>query len=430
MHKHDPAYYNSMLLLRHRVRGMYDIQKMRIQFGNRESSVTALLTDDDREFFKESSALLEATEKHALRDIKRRLERVPIAMWLMEQRGVAETMAAVLVTYFNIENCTTVSKMWRWAGLSVLPGTTECSYCKGSGKITLYNGAIETCRPCGGLGTLGESERLRKGEKASYDPWLKSKVIAVLGGNLIKAVGYDPGGYYISSNHPNPNFEATAKPEEKPKKARGRRKKKIEATVEEILAQRDEPSELEEQKYFLRLSENREPTEQELRDVGAPAWKKTVQVRRPYQDERPDPGTGAIVRMPWRVFYDNYKHRKESMRVPVCMGCNGTGRFRLSRKEVERLAHLREFPKERLRAEEIAEFEELSQQAEGRSVCTNCHGTGKDAPWGRSPAHRHAAAQRYMVKMFLMAFWEKWRVMEGLSIREPYAKEYLGIEHH
>jgi hypothetical protein len=423
-----------MRLLRHRTRGMYDIQKMRIQFSNRESSVTALLTEEDKEFFKENSAMLEAAEKHILRDLKRRLDSVPIAVWIMEQRGINATMAAVLVSYFNIEMCTTVSKMWRWAGLAVLPGTTECTYCKGAKTVTLFNGDVETCRPCGGMGTFGEAERLRKGERAHYDPWLKSKVVAVLGGNLIKCVGLDPGGYYTSANFPNPHYVAEEKKPVAPKKKPGRKPKKPieEPTVENVLAQQDEPEESpEDLKYFLRLSEDREPSVEELKDVGAPAWKKTVQVRRPFSGKRPDPGTGKIVNLPWRAFYDNYKHRKESQRIPICMGCNGTGMFKLNKKELDRLEFLSTLPTERLRNEEVGELLELQGIHAGRGGgCTNCRGTGRNAPWGRSPAHRHMAAQRYMVKMFLMALWEKWRTLEGLSIREPYAKEYLGIEHH
>ena len=32
--------------------------------------------------------------------------------------------------------------------------------------------------------------------------------------------------------------------------------------------------------------------------------------------------------------------------------------------------------------------------------------------------------------MFLMACWVKWRELEGLPVREPYAVEYLKRKHH
>jgi hypothetical protein len=31
-----------------------------------------------------------------------------------------------------------------------------------------------------------------------------------------------------------------------------------------------------------------------------------------------------------------------------------------------------------------------------------------------------------MVKQFLLVFWKEWRLIEGLSVRAPYAEEYLG----
>lgn len=49
--------------------------------------------------------------------------------------------------------------------------------------------------------------------------------------------------------------------------------------------------------------------------------------------------------------------------------------------------------------------------------------------WGKSKGHRHNAAIRYMIKMFLIDLYKEWREMEGLSIRKPYNDEY-GNDHH
>lgn len=43
--------------------------------------------------------------------------------------------------------------------------------------------------------------------------------------------------------------------------------------------------------------------------------------------------------------------------------------------------------------------------------------------------HRHRAATRYMIKMFLKDLYVAWREIEGLPVREPYAEEYLGKKH-
>lgn len=50
--------------------------------------------------------------------------------------------------------------------------------------------------------------------------------------------------------------------------------------------------------------------------------------------------------------------------------------------------------------------------------------------WGRSDAHRHVAAQRYMIKMLLLDIWKEWRTFEGLDARAPYREEKLGMPPH
>ena len=99
------------------------------------------------------------------------------------------------------------------------------------------------------------------------------------------------------------------------------------------------------------------------------------------------------LRSPWRKYYDNYKHRKETQVMPTCMGCNGTGKT-------------------------------------GRGKCENCEGGTKPAPWGMSKGHRHNAAIRYMVKMFLAGLYKEWRTIEGLPVRVSYQEQYLGHKHH
>jgi len=46
------------------------------------------------------------------------------------------------------------------------------------------------------------------------------------------------------------------------------------------------------------------------------------------------------------------------------------------------------------------------------------------------PDHRHKAANRYMIKMFLIDLHIAWREIEGLEVSKPYAEEYLGRKHH
>lgn len=58
-------------------------------------------------------------------------------------------------------------------------------------------------------------------------------------------------------------------------------------------------------------------------------------------------------------------------------------------------------------------------------------GEGKLIKWkDTSDGHRHAAARRYMAKMFLTDLWVCWRMLEGLPITEPYAVAKLGLRAH
>lgn len=48
----------------------------------------------------------------------------------------------------------------------------------------------------------------------------------------------------------------------------------------------------------------------------------------------------------------------------------------------------------------------------------------------RSPAHLHKMAVRYMIKRLLIAIYVKWRTLEGLPVVEEYAVRKLGLIHH
>lgn len=48
----------------------------------------------------------------------------------------------------------------------------------------------------------------------------------------------------------------------------------------------------------------------------------------------------------------------------------------------------------------------------------------------RSKGHRHAAAMRYMVKIFLSDLWKVWRAQEGLEVGLSYAEAKLGLPPH
>lgn len=46
-----------------------------------------------------------------------------------------------------------------------------------------------------------------------------------------------------------------------------------------------------------------------------------------------------------------------------------------------------------------------------------------------SKGHRHNAAIRKMIKIFLQDLYQAWRTLESLPVRKPYQEEYLGHRH-
>lgn len=147
-------------LLKRSVLYFYDLQKLRIMAGNRANKMVpeTELTEEDKKFLAHMSDGLEGLEKDAFKEVKRILKGMPIYEgWFKDrpaQKGCGPTMAGLIISHINIENCDTASKLWRFCGLAVMDG---------------------------------KAERRTKGEKAHYDPWLKSKVLQVLGECLIKA---------------------------------------------------------------------------------------------------------------------------------------------------------------------------------------------------------------------------------------------------
>lgn len=344
----DPKSDERVAQLRHAVRFAYDIQKMRISQGNRAGpqaeQTEAKLDEGQKAFLAAASARLHLIEQDAFAEVKRLLKGIPIyEEWLSAQKGVGATTAGFLVSSIDIKRANSPSSIWALCGLGVMgsePSVViancyavllrDALHGKTRNDVALHveqegdNARVraEVLTPYSEEGkdrrrieVLGEvykfveannwgasaymesstgvGQRRVKGEKANYNPWLKSKVIAVLGGCLIKAQS-----------------------------------------------------------------------------------------------------------KPWVDFYYNYKTRKANQ-WGTCMLCGGTKLFE-------------------------------------KKPCGNCKkvlpdGTEESTgvgPWGRSDAHRHQAAVRYMVKRFLVELYAQWRALEGLPVRVPYEVEYLHRKHH
>ncbi|SRR5258706_4587435 len=88
---------------------------------------------------------------------------------------------------------------------------------------------------------------------------------------------------------------------------------------------------------------------------------------------------------PWRKVYDDYKHRLET----------DPGRPKIS----------------------LVKWKALYK-------------AGKDVSQLWPPGRVNNAAKRYMVKLFLAAFWAEWRALEGLPVSLPYPVDKMGLPPH
>lgn len=138
---------------------IYDIQKVRIQTGNRTArhAQPAHLDEKDQAFLAKVSSSFETVEKEGMKELKRLLKGIPVyEQYLSGIRGVGPALSAILISSIDINRADTPSKIWRYCGLAV-------------DNVT------------------GRAERMVKGQRAHHNPWLKAKVMHVLGGCLIKA---------------------------------------------------------------------------------------------------------------------------------------------------------------------------------------------------------------------------------------------------
>lgn len=187
--------------LRQKVKMLYDLQRLRIQAGGRSQPKAAggevQLHPLDLAVLEARAAELESLEAQMKKDITAHLKQVPFYRDVLADadrfKGLGPTIAAVILSSFDIERETTPSKMWRFAGLAVTP-CQRCRHCQSpvtkAGKhprnqCSRYQGGDEI-KP-GDTYDSGRPERPTAGEKLPYSVFVKTKMLGVLGPNLLKA---------------------------------------------------------------------------------------------------------------------------------------------------------------------------------------------------------------------------------------------------
>jgi len=115
------------------------IQKARIQFGNRLSALdngTDEAGPEQREMVERWASTFETMEKQLDRDIQIMVKREPFFEELNSIKGIGPMYAAKLIALIDIERPPTASALWRYAGYAVIDGARER---RRKGETSHYN---------------------------------------------------------------------------------------------------------------------------------------------------------------------------------------------------------------------------------------------------------------------------------------------------
>ena len=117
-------------------------------------------------------ATLEKQEAQHFRQLGEALSEVPVFdRWLQHQIGIGPAMAAVLVTYFNINIAVRPSQFWAIAGLDVGPDGLHRSRRKEHLIEREYK---------------AKDGSIKKRLSTTFDPWLQARILGVLGTSLLR----------------------------------------------------------------------------------------------------------------------------------------------------------------------------------------------------------------------------------------------------
>lgn len=115
---------------------------------------------------------LEDAERRCFRRLEKVLERIPIyTQWLSKQKGIGPAMAAVIISEIDITKSRYVSSIWRYAGLDVADN--------GAGRSRKAEHLIDR-----EYTDRDGNAAVRK--SITFNPWLKTKLVGVLGPSFIK----------------------------------------------------------------------------------------------------------------------------------------------------------------------------------------------------------------------------------------------------
>jgi hypothetical protein len=117
---------------------------------------------------------VERQEREQFRLLGEALESVPIYNgWLHDQVGIGPALAAVLVTWFDVNKAVRPSQFWAFAGLDVAP-------IDGLARSRRKNHLVER-------EYTDRNGDIKTKLSTTFDPWLQSRLLGVLGGSLLRS---------------------------------------------------------------------------------------------------------------------------------------------------------------------------------------------------------------------------------------------------
>ena len=176
--------------LRMAVKTYYDFQDMRKRMENRmkikadgtdqkmpdNQKGNWMMASGEMDTFKEFHKSLKDLMKKMEKFIKKEIENYPIwTEWLKGIKGTGHMMTAVMISEYDIEKATTVSKLWQFTGLN--PGEV-----RGKKSIKKEDGSYMDLI----TDTMVRGDKLTPGFKAPFNKWLRTKMCGVLADVFIK----------------------------------------------------------------------------------------------------------------------------------------------------------------------------------------------------------------------------------------------------
>lgn len=186
----------------------YDgLQRQRIAASNRADAIRSGKDKGDAAMYESLSERMKDLEGEIASGFKAEVKDHPMGGWLLAVRGIGPTMAAKVIGFIgDIERFSTASKLWRYAGLGVVPRCNECN--AWIDEIATDTGSYfpDVCQSCGSTDHRMVAERMIRGRKAHFDPRFKT-MLHNLAEGLIRANSpyrqiYDDAYEYYMNNRP------------------------------------------------------------------------------------------------------------------------------------------------------------------------------------------------------------------------------------